>query len=74
MELNKIVSENIRGIMHGNRETVQVFCEACGISKPAFYSKCRGKSSWNLKEMQFVCERYHVSPERLIAGFKFDFI
>lgn len=68
--LNKIVSENIRGIMYGNGETVESFCKAYGFNRQSFYLRSAGKVSWTLNEIQFVCERYGVTPERLTAGFE----
>lgn len=67
--LNKIVSENIRGIMFGCGETVKDFCKAYGMTRQSFYLRTTGKVSWDMSELQFVCERYNVPIERLVGGY-----
>ena len=67
--LNKIVRENIRGIMFGCGETVKDFCKAYGMTRQSFYLRTTGKVSWDMSELQFVCERYNVPIERLVGGY-----
>lgn len=67
--LNKIVSENIRGIMFGCGETVKDFCKAYGMTRQSFYLRTAGRVSWDMSELQFVCERYNVPIERLVGGY-----
>ena len=68
-QLNRVVSENIRGIMFGFGENVEQFCKAYGRQRSFFYLRSSGKIPWSLNDLQFVCERYNVPIERLVNGF-----
>lgn len=68
-QLNRVVSENIRGIMFGFGESVEQFCKAYGRQRNFFYLRSSGKIPWSLNDLQFVCERYNVPIERLVNGF-----
>lgn len=68
-QLNKVVSENVRGVMFGYGETVEQFCKAYGRQRNFFYLRSSGKVPWSLNDLQFVCERYNVPIERLVGGY-----
>lgn len=42
--------------------SVDQMCEACGMSRSAFYQKCKGASQFNLNEIQTIVNVLGVDP------------
>lgn len=42
--------------------SVDQMCETCGISRSAFYRKCKGTSQFNLNEIQAIVNVLGVDP------------
>ena len=70
--LNKTVTKNMRVALAAKGLQQKDLAEALGITTASMSAKFKGRTMWNLWDIEKASDFFNVKPEALVAGHGFE--